>query len=61
MTETERHKLWGLLAEHFLDTETHPGIPHTALRCVELGCSPAEARDIWCYAHRIYGGPVGQQ
>jgi len=49
LTEAERHELWGLLAEHFLDSETRQDIPHTALRCVELGCSPAEARDIWCY------------
>jgi len=50
LTEAERHdELWGLLAELFLDTEKRQDLPHVALRCVEFGCSPAEARDIWCY------------
>jgi len=39
--------VWVSMADHFLDTETRHDLPLTALRCVEAGLSPADARAIW--------------
>jgi len=42
-----RVAVWSAMAEHFLDTETRQDLPLTALRCLEAGLSPDEARQIW--------------
>lgn len=47
--DPRRIELWMDMAEHFLDTETRPHIPLTALRCVEAGLTPSQARDVWRY------------
>ncbi len=47
--EKGRPAVWLAMAEHFLDTETRPDLPLTALRCLEAGLSPAEARAVWRY------------
>jgi hypothetical protein len=39
--------VWLAMADHFLDTETRPDIPLTALLCVEVGWSCERARDAW--------------
>ena len=39
--------IWVSMADHFLDTESRPDLPLTALSCVEAGLSAAEARAVW--------------
>jgi hypothetical protein len=39
--------VWVSMSDHFLDNETRPDLPLTALHCVEAGLSAAQARDIW--------------
>jgi hypothetical protein len=47
--ENARIRVWGAMADHFLDTETRQDIPLTALRCIEAGLSTEEARLVWQY------------
>src|SRR5262245_32653384 len=42
-------EVWVAMAEHFLDTETRHDIPLTAMRCLEAGLSPDQAREVWCF------------
>src|SRR6478609_6253839 len=39
--------VWVSMADHFLDTETRHDLPLTALRCVEAGLTPVQAREVW--------------
>lgn len=45
--DPRRIEVWEAMADHFLDTETRHDIPLTALLCVEVGLSTAEARHVW--------------
>lgn len=45
--EPSRVVVWEAMAEHFLDTETRPQIPRTALCCVAHGLTIPAARDVW--------------
>jgi len=47
--DPRRIEIWVSMAEHFLDSETRPDIPLTALACVRGGMSKAEAADVWRY------------
>jgi hypothetical protein len=47
MDEATRNAVWIAMAEHYLDTETRPAMPFTALTCVEAGLSVEAARRIW--------------
>jgi hypothetical protein len=47
MDDARRVEVWMAMAEQFLDTETRPDIPGTALLCVEAGLSTGEAAAIW--------------
>ena len=47
--DPRRVEIWVSIAEHFLDTETRPDLPLTALACVQGGMSRAEAADAWRY------------
>jgi hypothetical protein len=44
-----RVAVWESLAQHFLDNDTRPAIPHSAELCLDAGLSPAEAYNIWRY------------
>jgi hypothetical protein len=39
--------VWEAMADHFLDAETRQELPMTALRCVEVGLSVEQAREVW--------------
>lgn len=45
--DEDRVAVWMALAEHFLDTETRPDIPHAALTCVSAGYDAEKMREIW--------------
>jgi hypothetical protein len=47
VTPAQQHAIWEAMADHFLDSETRPWIPRTALLCVEAGLTIDEAGAIW--------------